>query len=68
MTTQNEMTRAGTGPAAVNPRFRWLSQHRLLAFVLLAYGISWTLLIGGFFGSRAGTWNPDGQVISVLTR
>jgi hypothetical protein len=31
MTAQNEITRAGTGSSAVNARFRWLSEHRLLA-------------------------------------
>ena len=64
MTAQNEITRAGTGSSAVNARFRWLSEHRLLAFVLLTYGISWSLLIGGFVGTQAGLLNPDGQVVS----
>ena len=64
MTVQNESTRAGTGYA----RFRWLSEHRLLAFVLLAYGITWSLLIGGFFGARAGLVNPDGQVVNLLNQ
>ena len=68
MTAQNEVTRAGTGSSAVNARFRWLSEHRLLAFVLLAYGISWSLLIGGFFGTRAGLLNPDGQLVSLINQ
>ena len=68
MTAQNEITRAGDGSSAVNARFRWLSEHRLLAFVLLAYGISWSLLIGGFVGTRAGLLNPDGQVVSLLSQ
>jgi uncharacterized protein len=68
MTAQNEITRAGTGPSAVNTRFRWLSDHRLLAFVLLAYGISWSLLIGGFFATRAGLLDPDGQVVGLLNQ
>jgi uncharacterized protein len=68
MTAQNEITRAGTGPSAVNTQFRWLSDHRLLAFVLLAYGISWSLLIGGFFATRAGLVDPDGQVVGLLNQ
>jgi hypothetical protein len=46
MTAQNEITRAGTGSSVVNARFRWLSEHRLLAFALLTHGITWSLLIG----------------------
>ena len=68
MTAQNEITRADTGSSAGNARFRWLSEHRLLAFVLLAYGISWSLLIGGFFGSKARILNPDGHFVSVLNQ
>jgi uncharacterized protein len=68
MTAQNEVTRAGTGSSAGNARFRWLSEHRLLAFVLLAYGITWSLLIGGFFGSRAGILNPDGQLVGLFNQ
>ena len=41
-------------------------RHPLLAFTLIAYGISWSLLIGGFFGARAGTLNPDGQLIGLV--
>jgi membrane protease YdiL (CAAX protease family) len=43
-----------------------MSRHPLLAFTLIAYGISWSLLIGGFLGSRAGTLNPDGQLIGLV--
>jgi uncharacterized protein len=68
MAAQNEITRASTGSSAVNARFRWVSEHGLLAFTLLAYGISWSLLIGGFFGTRAGLVNPDGQVVSLLNQ
>jgi membrane protease YdiL (CAAX protease family) len=68
MTAQNEITRAGIGSSAGTARFRWLSEHCLLAFVLLAYGITWTLLIGGFFGSRAGILNPDGQLVGLFNQ
>jgi membrane protease YdiL (CAAX protease family) len=44
----------------------WLRRHPLLGYVLVAYGISWTLLIGGFFGSQAGIFNPDGSLIGVM--
>lgn len=66
MTTQNEVTRTGNGSSAVSARSGWVGNHPLLAFVLIAYGISWSLLIGGFFGSRAGIVNPDGPVVGLL--
>ena len=66
MTAQNEITRADTGSSAVSARPGWMSRHPLLAFTLIAYGISWSLLIGGFLGSRAGTLNPDGQLIGLM--
>ena len=66
MTAQNEITRADTGSSAVSARPGWMSRHPLLAFTLIAYGISWSLLIGGFFGTRAGTLNPDGQLIGLM--
>ncbi|MFC0682789.1 CPBP family intramembrane glutamic endopeptidase [Lysobacter korlensis] len=44
----------------------WFSRHPLLAYTLMAYGISWTLLIGGFFGSEAGLLNPDGSLVGVM--
>ena len=66
MTAQNEITRADTGSSAVSARPGWMSRHPLLAFTLIAYGISWSLLIGGFFATRAGTLNPDGQLIGLM--
>jgi membrane protease YdiL (CAAX protease family) len=45
-----------------------MSRHRLLAFVLIAYGISWSMLIGGFFSTRAGILNPDSGVVSLLNQ
>jgi uncharacterized protein len=44
----------------------WFRRHPILGYALVAYGISWTLLIGGFFGSQAGIFNPDGNLISVM--
>ena len=44
----------------------WFRRHPLLGYTLVAYGISWTLLIGGFFGSQAGIFNPDGSLIAVM--
>jgi membrane protease YdiL (CAAX protease family) len=44
----------------------WFSRHPLLTYTLLAYGITWTLLIGGFLASQAGMLNPDGNLISAM--
>ena len=66
MTAQNDITGTGTDLSATSERPGWMSRHPLLAFTLIAYGISWTLLIGGFFGTRAGILNPDGQLVGLI--
>jgi membrane protease YdiL (CAAX protease family) len=43
-----------------------MHHHRLLTFTVIAYTISWSLLIGGFLGAQTGTLNPDGQLIGVM--
>ncbi|MFF0990591.1 CPBP family glutamic-type intramembrane protease [Kocuria nitroreducens] len=45
---------------------RWTSRHGLLAFTLLAYGISWSMLIGGFLGARASVLDLDGALVTVM--
>ncbi|MFE7631546.1 CPBP family intramembrane glutamic endopeptidase [Kocuria sp. NPDC057446] len=45
---------------------RWTGRHGLLAYTVLACGISWSLLISGFLGARAGTLDPDGALVWVL--
>jgi uncharacterized protein len=67
MTTRNDIPGTTTDVSEAT-RPGWISRHRLLAFSLLAYGISWSLLIGGFLGSRAGILNPDGNVGSLLNQ
>ena len=47
---------------------RWIRRHTLLAYTLVAYGITWSLLIGGFFGSRAGILNPDGALVGLIVQ
>jgi uncharacterized protein len=44
----------------------WVQHHRLLTFTLIAYTISWSLLIGGFLGAQTGTLNPDGQLVGLM--
>ena len=66
METHNEAIDTSAGSSSVGRRSGWVSKHGLLAYALIAYGISWSLLIGGFLGSRAGILNPDGSVVSLI--
>lgn len=47
---------------------RWPGLHRngLLAYTLIAYLITWSLLIGGFLGTTAGVLDPEGGLVSVM--
>ena len=66
MPTQNDIAGTRTEVSGARARPWWIDRHRLLAYTLIAYGISWSLLIGGFFGTRAGMVNPDGQAVGLL--
>jgi CAAX protease family protein len=68
MTTRHENPGIRTDLSSPGARPGWISRHRLLAFTLLAHAISWSMLIGGFLGSRAGMLNPDGGVASLLSQ
>lgn len=47
---------------------RWVTRHGLLAYTMLAYGIAWPLLVGGFFGTQAGVLDPDGGLVAVMNQ
>jgi hypothetical protein len=32
----------------------WIQRQELLVYTVLAYSISWALLIGGYYGTRVG--------------
>lgn len=51
-----------TDPEAAPPRGP-LRRHGLLAYAVLAYGISWPLLIGGYLTTEAGLLDADGGVV-----
>lgn len=58
-----ERTGAGTS------RLRhWTARHGLLAYTVMAYGIAWPLLVGGFFGTEAGTLDPEGGLVAVMNQ
>ena len=44
----------------------WMMQHGLLSYTLMAYGVSWSLLLGGFLGSQAGILDPDGGPVGLM--
>lgn len=66
MSARSTSTPSQTAP---NPELttarRWVQHHRLLTFSLMAYTISWSLLIGGFLGVQSGTLNPDGPLVGL---
>jgi membrane protease YdiL (CAAX protease family) len=43
-----------------------MQSHRLWTFTVLAYAISWSLLISGFVGAQAGVLDPDGQPVGLM--
>lgn len=43
-----------------------MHHHRMLTFTVIAYTITWSLLIGGFLGAQTGTLNPDGQLVGLM--
>jgi uncharacterized protein len=45
-----------------------LRRHVLLVYALLAYGISWPLLVGGFLLTDAGALDPDGGIIWAVNQ
>jgi membrane protease YdiL (CAAX protease family) len=60
-------TRSAPVPSTEPPTVRgWMRHHRLLTFTVIAYTISWSLLIGGFLGAQTGTLNPDGQLVGLM--
>ncbi|MCV2487889.1 hypothetical protein OF117_00820 [Geodermatophilus sp. YIM 151500] len=67
------MTDAADGPATSSVRSRgaaWVARHPLAAFVLLAYGISWTLWAPAVLGvgGSAGVLLTAAAVLVALTR
>jgi membrane protease YdiL (CAAX protease family) len=53
-----------TGSASPTQRGR----RELLAYVLIAYGVTWALLIAGYLGTRAGVWAEDGVLTAWLVQ
>lgn len=53
--------RTGRGPLRAR-----IERHGLWAYALVAYGVSWTLLIGGYFGTRAGLLDVDGTPVAMM--
>jgi membrane protease YdiL (CAAX protease family) len=45
-----------------------VAAHGLLAFVLLAYGVTWTSIAVGFVGMNAGVLSEEGSLVSLLAQ
>jgi uncharacterized protein len=43
-----------------------IERHGLWTYAALAYGISWTLLLGGYFATRAGLLDVDGTPVALM--
>ena len=59
--------RAAAGPGT-NKLPRWMTRHGLLAYTVLAYGITWPLLIAAYFGTEAGVLDPDGGLAGMMNQ
>lgn len=59
----HDRTDAGAGKIR-----RWMTTHGLFAYTVLAYGITWPLLIGGFFGTQTGVLDPEGGLVGVMNQ
>lgn len=57
----------GTDASAGRLR-QWTARHGLLAYTLVAYVVSWPLLIGGFFGTEAGVLDAEGALVGVMNQ
>jgi membrane protease YdiL (CAAX protease family) len=55
-------------PSSRRARTGWISRHGLIGYTLIAYGISWTLLVGGFLSTRGGVLNPEGQLVGLMSQ
>lgn len=68
MTTRNDSLLAADSLHPTGRLPRWVEQHPLLTYGLLAYAITWTLLIGGFAGVTTGTLDPEGPWVTLFTQ
>lgn len=55
--------RSGTGKLR-----RWMTGHGLPAYTVMAYGITWPLLIAAYFGTEAGVLDPGGGLAGMMNQ
>ena len=46
----------------------WIRAHELLVYAVVAYGISWSLLIGGYCGTRVGLLDAEGLPVALMVQ
>lgn len=47
---------------------RWTTYRGLAVYTVIAYGIAWPLLIGGFFGTETGVLDPEGGLVALMNQ
>ncbi len=65
MTTETQLPQAGETMKGRLALRGWLQRHSLLAYSLLAYGITWSILLGAVFAVQFGLLAPDTPVLGL---
>jgi membrane protease YdiL (CAAX protease family) len=60
-------TAAPSRPTERTALTRTTERHGLLLFSLIAYAITWTLLVVGYLGVEAGLIDPEGAYVGIAT-
>lgn len=45
-----------------------IEKHRLWAYALVAYGVTWIMILGGYFGTRADIVEDDAMLVAVMSQ
>ena len=65
MTAETQLPQVGGATKRRLPARNWLQRRSLLAYTLLAYGITWSILIGTVFAIQYGLLAPDTPVLGL---
>ena len=65
MTTETQLSQVDATMKG-RPALRgWLQRHSLLAYGLIAYGITWSILLGTVFAIQSGLLAPDTPLLGL---
>ncbi len=65
MTTETQLPQMGGAMKRRLSARNWLQRRPLLAYALLAYGITWSILLGTVFAIESGLLAPDTPVLGL---